>query len=150
MENTPKWIPILFGGVMLLMGALILGALFGIVPTDDGGQFLAPPAIIVSLGFGLMLGGFLLWMPYRTPPILRSLLFFVALALVTVVCNWTAFAPNVVYYSSTSIGPVEFSGEAGIGGRIVFGIAALIVDFVFLSTVFAWMRSIVKRRQTEE
>jgi cytochrome c oxidase assembly factor CtaG len=85
-------------------------------------------------------------MPYRTPPILRSLLFFVALALVTVVCNWTAFAPNVVYYSSTSIGPVEFSGEAEIGGRIVFGVAALIVNFVFLSTVVAWMRSIVKRR----
>jgi hypothetical protein len=60
MDNTPKWIPILFGGVMLLMGVLILGALFGIVPTDEEGQFLAPPAIIGSLGFGFILGGFLL------------------------------------------------------------------------------------------
>jgi hypothetical protein len=39
MDNTPKWIPVLFGSVMLLMGTLILGALFGVVPTDEGGRF---------------------------------------------------------------------------------------------------------------
>ncbi|WKZ35250.1 MAG: hypothetical protein QY332_16680 [Anaerolineales bacterium] len=144
MDDTPKWIPVLFGSVMLLMGALILGALFGIVPTDEDGAFLAPPMIIAALGLGFILGAFLLWIPDWTPPLLRTFLFLVTLALVAVVCNWTAFAPQVVYYSSTSIGPVQFSGESKIGGRIVFGIAALIVDSIFISTLIAWVRSIFR------
>lgn len=150
MDGTPKWIPVLFGSVMLLMGALILGALFGIVPTDEEGRFLAPPLIIASLGLGLVLGGLLLWIPYRTPPSIRTFLFLVVFALVAVVCNWTAFAPGVVYYSSTSIGPVEFSGQAGIEGRIVFGIVAVIVNLVFLSTLIGWLKNYLSRRLKEE
>jgi hypothetical protein len=138
--DAPKWIPALFGGVMLLMGLLILGALFGIVPTDEGGQFLAPPLVIASLGLGLVLGGILMWAPSRTPAILRSILFLFALALVAVVCNWTAFAPNVVYYSSTSIGPVNITDEGGIGGRIAFGIAALVVDIFLISVLVSVLR----------
>jgi hypothetical protein len=138
--DAPKWIPVLFGSVMLLMGLLILGALFGIIPTEEGGQFLAPPLVIASLGLGLVLGGILIWVPYRTPPMVRSILFLVALALVAVVCNWTAFAPNVAYYSSTSIGPVSITEEGGIGGRIAFGIAALVVDIVFISVLVSVLR----------
>src|SRR4030042_5805722 len=102
MNDTPAWIPVLFGCVMLLMGALILGALFGIIPTD-GGQFLAPSPVILALGLSLILGGFLFWIPRTVPSLVRTFLFLIALALVGVVCNWTAFAPDVVYTSSTSI-----------------------------------------------
>lgn len=150
MDDTPKWIPALFGSVMLLMGALILGAFFGIVPTDEGGRFLAPPPVIASLGLGLILGGLLLWIPYKTPPSVRTFLFLVVFALVAVVCNWTAFAPGVVYYSSTFIGPVEFSRQAGIEGRIVFGIVAVIVNLVFLSTLIGWLKNTLTRRPKEE
>lgn len=144
MDDTPRWIPILFGSVMMMMGTLIIGALFGVVPVDEGGQFLAPPLIILSLGLGLALGGFLLWLPSQIPLRLRTFLVLMVMVFMLVVCNWTAFAPNVVYHSSTFIGPLEFSGEAAIGGRIVFGIAALIVNSIFLSTIIAWLREIFR------
>ena len=144
MDDTPRWIPFLFGSVMMLMGTLILGVLFEVVPVDEDGQFLAPSLVIFSLGLGLASGGFLLWLPFQTPPRLRTFLALVVMVFMLVVCNWTAFAPNVVYHSSTSIGPLEVSGKAGIGGRIVFGIAALIVNSIFLSTLIAWLREIFR------
>jgi hypothetical protein len=139
-ENTPRWIPLLFGGVMLLMGAIIVGAAVGIIPVAEEGRFLAPPLIIMSLGIGLGLGGVLLWIPDRTPPVLRTCLFLVSLALGAVVCNWTAFAPNVVYESSTSVGPITMTDKSDTGARIAFGVVALIVDGIFISTLLSWFR----------
>jgi hypothetical protein len=135
------WIHLLFGGVLVLMGTLIVGVQIGIVPTDESVRFLAPPLIIVSLGYGLMLGGIPLWIPGQTPPILKTFLFLMALSLVAVACNWTAFAPNVVYHSSTSVGPIEISGTSDVRGRIAFGVATLVLDATLISTLLAWVRS---------
>jgi hypothetical protein len=140
MDKTPKWIPLLFGGVMVLMGAVILGALIGIVPTNEGGHFVAPPPIIASLGIVLAAGGVLLWMPCQSPPSLRTLLFLMALAMVAIVCNWAAFAPDVVYESSTSIGPIGIIGNTDTGARIACGIVALVVNATFISTLIASVR----------
>lgn len=145
MDETPAWIPILFGSVMIGMGGMILGAYLGIVPVDEGGRFLAPPAVILSLGSGLVLGGLLLWIPRSIPIRLRSLLFLAALALAAVVCNWTAFAPGMAYTSTTSIGLFRISGESNLGGRIAFGVAALIVDAFFLSELAGWVRGLFRR-----
>jgi cytochrome c oxidase assembly factor CtaG len=125
---------------MLLMGGIIVGALVGIVPVGAEGKFLAPPAIIVSLGFGLVLGGLLFWVRDQSSALLRTCLFLAALALMAVVCNWTAFAPNVVYESSTSIGPVSITDKSDVGARIAFGIVALILDAAFVSTLISWLR----------
>src|SRR4030067_2990051 len=114
MNEPPRWIPVLFGVVSFVMGALILGAFLGIVPTD-GGRFFAPPAVIVALGSGLVLFAALLWIPPTTPAFVKSGLVLLALALTAVVCNWTAFAPEVMYQSSTSIGPIAFSGADKVG-----------------------------------
>lgn len=146
MDDTPRWIPVFFGGAMFLMGALILGAMFGLVPTGDG-QFLAPDLVIAALGLSLTFGGFLLWIPHRWPPLIRTALFLVALACLATVCNWTAFAPNVVYDTSTSIGPVTFSGDGNVGGRIVFGLAAIVVDVIILSALVGWIRAKLKPGQ---
>ncbi len=127
---------------MLLMGGTIIGALVGIVPVEEGGKFLAPSPIIAALGFGLVLGGLLFWIPDRMPALLRTCLFLSALALVAVVCNWSAFAPNVVYGSSTSIGPVTLTDKSDTGPRIVFGLVALMLDAAFVSTLISWLRSI--------
>ena len=145
MNSTSRWIPLLFGSVMLLMAALILGALCGIVPTD-GGRFLAPPLIIAAIGVCLLCGGLALWIPAKTPAIVRSGLFLVALASMATACNWTAFAPDVLYYSSTSIGPLQFTGEDQVGGRIVFGLAAVAVDGLILYLIIAWARSSLLKR----
>jgi cytochrome c oxidase assembly factor CtaG len=140
MNEPPRWIPVLFGAVSFAMGALILGAFLGIVPTD-GGRFSAPPAVIVALGIGLILFAALLWAPRSTPASLKSSLVLLALVLTAVVCNWTAFAPEVMYFSSTSIGPIAFSGPDQLGGRIVFGLAALLVDAVILAVLVGWVRA---------
>jgi hypothetical protein len=140
MDSTPGWIPFFFGSAMILMAALILGAVFGIVPTE-GGEFLAPRIIVATLGFCLLFGGLAIGIPPRAPVLLRSTLFIAALASMAVVCNWTAFAPGVVYDSSTSLGPLEVSGRDQVGGRIMFGLAAIAVDLFIVSAIIGWARS---------
>ena len=125
---------------MLLMGSIILGAWFGLVPID-GGKFLAPPLVILSLGFCFVLGGMTLWVPARAPVLLRTTFFFLSLVLLTIVCNWTAFAPGVSYASSTTFGPLTIVGSGGIGGRIAFGIAALAVDALLVFSIVNWVRT---------
>jgi hypothetical protein len=148
MESTPRWIPIFFGSVMVMMGGLILGAQLGFVPTGDG-EWLAPPTIIVSLSLSLILGGFLLWIPQNWPVVIRTAFLLATIAAVVTVCNWTAFAPGVVYYSSTSIGPVTFEGESSIGGRIVFIVAALAVDIFVLSMLIGWFQARTGDKKSE-
>lgn len=141
MDGTPRMIPIFFGLVMFMLGALILGALAGVVPTD-GGRFLAPEETIAALGFCLILGGILLWLPRQTPAKARSAVFLGAVGLLALVCNWTAFAPEVVFTSTTSIGPLSTSGEEQAGGRIVFGLAAIVLDVLILLGTLMWARSL--------
>jgi cytochrome bd-type quinol oxidase subunit 2 len=147
MGNTPKWILVLFGSVIILMGTLILGALIGVIPTDEGGVYLAPTLVIASLGLGLVFCGILLWIPKQTPPRARTFFALIVMALFAVVCNWTAFAPGVVYYSEEM--PYEYSSsETQIGGRIVFVIVALILDYTLVATLVSWVRQ--GREATEE
>ncbi len=143
MDDTPEWIPVMFGGVMALMGITILGAFLGFIPTGDG-QFLVSPLVILALGGGLVFGGLtLLFVAVDSPAWLRSVLFLAVMGSVAVVCNWSAFAPDVVYSTSSSLsfGPIAYSTEGGSGGsRIVFGAAAVLVDAFILYMVFDWVR----------
>lgn len=115
-----------------------------VCPTGDG-EFLAPPIIIAALSLCLILGGLVLWLPHHWPPLIRTTIFLAALASLVTVCNWTAFAPDVVYESSTSIGPVTFHSDSGIEGRIAFGVAAIAVDVFVLSALVGWARQVRKR-----
>ena len=119
MSSTPRWIPIFFGTVMILMAMIILGALIGLIPTE--GQFLAPPFIIASIGICLFCGGIALWTPQKTPPLIKSGIFLIGVLSLATVCNWTAFAPQVTYSSSTTIGAFQSGGEDQVGGGLVFG-----------------------------
>jgi len=144
MTPTPRWIPLLFGTIMILMAAIILAAFFGFIPVE-GGQWLAPPVIIFSLALCLFFGGLAMYIPEHAPAVLRSGIFFAALACLATVCNWSAFAPGVTYTSSTSVGPVTVSGQDPVGGRIAFGLAALAVDAFIVSVVVGWVRTRNKR-----
>ena len=144
LASTPAWIRVLFGAVPILMGMVIIGALAGVVPTD-GGRFTAPPWVILSLGVGLILFGLGLWMPASTPAELKSAIFLMLLLFLAAVCNWTAFAPGVVYTSEVSVGGWSTSGEDPIGGRIVFGLVALAVDALLAFTVVDIVRRALRR-----
>jgi hypothetical protein len=139
-EDQPIWARILFSLIPLLMGALILGAWFGLVPTD-GGRFHAPAAVIVSLGGGLILFAVAVWIPHTAPKALRIGLPAILLLLVAVVCNWTAFAPGIRYTSQVTIGPWSSSGEDQVGGRIAFGLVAVAIDVILAIGILASLRN---------
>ena len=133
----------MFAIVPLAMGLLILGAQLGLVPTD-GGTFFAPPWVIIALATGLILFALALWLPDRTPTFLKGLLFIGIMGAIALVCNWSAFAPNIRYTSTVSVGPFKMSGEDQLGGRIVFGIVALVIDGVLLFGLVDWARKLLR------
>jgi hypothetical protein len=137
-------VPVFFGGVCFLMGLVILGAQAGVIPTTEG-AFFAPPRVITALAIGLMLVALVTWIPARSPAFLRGLLGFLALAMFAVVCNWSAFTPNVRYSTNFQIGPFSGSGEDPIGGRIVFGIVALAIDGLLLGWLAWTIRRLVHK-----
>lgn len=139
MNTTPRWIPILFGSVMILMALIIFGALYGFFPAE--GEFTAPKIIILSISICLFATGLAILIPQSAPAILRTALGIVAFVTLAAVCNWTAFAPGVTYTSSSSIGPFQFEGEDPIEGRIVFGLAAIAVDIFIIAAIVGWLRS---------
>jgi hypothetical protein len=144
-NQTPKWIPALFGLASFVMGALILGAVAGIVPADTGG-FIAPRWVITAIGVGMILTSLIFWIPASTPAALKGLLALSVFLLVAVVCNWTAFAPGIRYSSSASIGPFSFQGEDQLGGRIAFGLAAVIIDALLLWGVIDRVRHFLHKQ----
>lgn len=143
MNETPRWIPILFGTVMILMALIILGAFYGYIPAE--GEFTAPPAIILSIAICLLAAGLAILIPPGAPAILRTAIGTIAFITLAAVCNWTAFAPGVTYTSSTSFGPFSFEGEDQIGGRIAFGLAAIVVDIILVSSLFHWLRKVTRK-----
>ena len=139
MNSTPRWIPILFGSVMILMALIIFGAVYGFIPAE--GEFKAPKVIILSISICLVTAGLAILIPQSAHTILRTALGIVAFSTLAAVCNWTAFVPGVSYTSSSSIGPFQFEGEDPIGGRIVFGLAAIAVDVFIIAAIIGWLRS---------
>jgi len=138
-DDQPFWLRLIFSLVPLLMGLVILGAWFGVVPTD-GGSFNAPPAVILALAGGLILFAFLIWIPKETPKAVRLILPTILLLAVAVVCNWTAFAPGIRHTSEVTIGPWSSSGEDQVGGRIAFGLVAIAIDAIVVLGIFVTVR----------
>jgi hypothetical protein len=132
------------GSICFLMGIILLGALTGIIPAEEA-SFLAPPAIILAIGLGLVVLGFLIWIPKRAPSWIRGLLGMVLLGMLAVICNWSAFAPGVQYSTNLEIGSFSSGSEDPIGGRIVFGLAALALDLFLLGSVFWIVKAAVQR-----
>ena len=85
---------LLIAAACLLMASLIAGAQSGIIPSGEG-AFFAPPQVITALWVGMLLAGALFLLPERSPSALKAGLAFLVLCLVAVVCNWSAFAPDV-------------------------------------------------------
>jgi len=136
------------GLAALLMACLIAGAQFGLIPAEPD-AFFAPMPVITAIWVGLLLGALLVWLPERTPPVLRAAVAFLVLCLVAVVCNWSAFAPGVTYTKTTSLttpfGGFEATNEDPIGGRFVFGLAAIVVDLILIGGIVYAVRRFLAR-----
>jgi hypothetical protein len=132
------------GLAALLMACLIAGAQFELIPAEPD-AFFAPMPVITAIWVGLLLGALLVWLPERTPPVLRAAVAFLVLCLVAVVCNWSAFAPGVTYTSTTSFGGFEATNEDPIGGRFVFGLAAIVVDLILIGGIVYAVRRFLAR-----
>ncbi len=145
MDDEPIWLRVVFSLVPLVMGLVILGAWYGIIPTD-GGEFHAPPVVILSLAAGLILFAALLWVPASAARAAKVAISVVLLLFVAVVCNWTAFAPGISYISETSLGPFSWTGEDPIGGRVVFGLAALAVDALIAMALIGALWNRLRRK----
>ncbi len=129
---------LLIGMACLLMAALIAGAQFGMLPAEED-AFFAPPPVITALWIGLLAGAVLFLLPQGSPAALKAGLGFLVLCLVAIVCNWSAFAPEVTYTSSTTvsafIGGFTTTREDPVGGRIVFGLVAVVVDLILIGGI---------------
>jgi hypothetical protein len=123
---------------MILIAVIIAGAYFDLIPKE--GEFNAPPLIILSLSLCLLTAGLVMFLPQKAPLILRGGLGSIAILALLTVCNWTAFAPGITFTSSTTIGPLEMSGEDPIGGRIVFGLVAIGLDVLVIGSTILWLR----------
>ena len=143
-DRTSRWMSLFIGAVSLLMGGMVLGAVAGVVPADPEG-FIAPRWVVAAIGVGCLVATAVLWMPRNAPQAVKSLVLWLGLLLVATVCNWSAFAPNVRYTSSVSIGPWEQAGEDPVGGRIVFGLAALLVNAILVGSVVGAVRGLWQR-----
>jgi hypothetical protein len=132
------------GLVCCFLGIIILGALAGIIPTDEA-SFLAPPAILFTIGSGLLLLGIIIWIPENAPSWIRGGLGLALIGMLAVVCNWSAFASDVQYSSNLQLGPFSSGAEDSIGGRIVFGLAALAVDLLLLGSVIWIARAAIRK-----
>jgi hypothetical protein len=144
-SSPPKWIPAVFGFFAFLMGTLVLGAVLGIVPADPHG-FLAPRWVVGAIGVGLILLAFMFWIPTSTPSLVKAVMGWTAMLLWAVVCNWTAFARGVRYTSSLSAGPVSVEGNDQFGGRIVFGLVALVIDGLLAWSLVTQIRRRLRAR----
>lgn len=133
----------------LLMASLIGGAQSGLIPSEEG-AFFAPPRVITALWVGMLLAGVLFLLPERAPSALKAGLTFLVVCLVAVVCNWSAFAPDVTYTSTItiSIPLLEFARtqEDPVGGRIVFGLMAIAVDLILIGAIVYGIRQLLRRR----
>jgi hypothetical protein len=132
------------GAVCLLIGFVILGVLVGLIPAGEV-SYQAPPMILFALSLGLILFGLLLGIPPKAPSWLRAGLGLALIGMLAVVCNWSAFAPDVVYRSSQQIGPLSGEAESPVGGRIVFGMAALAVDLLLIGSILWTLKAAIDK-----
>lgn len=147
-QHRPDRGRLVIAAACLLMASLIAGAQSGIIPSGEG-AFFAPPQVITALWVGMLLAGALFLLPERSPSALKAGLAFLVLCLAAVVCNWSAFAPDVTYTSTTTIS-TPFLGfsttrEDPVGGRIVFGLMAIVVDLILVAGIVYGIRQLLRR-----
>ena len=137
-----KW---LFGPVMLAAGGLGLAAACGLIPLGPS-RTNVPMWIIGAIGVSFAsLGLVLLLDGIEAFKRIRGWLAFVFLVSFASVFNWVAFGPGERHFTTrTSVGSgavgVTTVAEGGeLGGRLAFGVFAVLLDLLIASPLILWL-----------
>jgi len=137
-----KW---LFGPVMLAAGGLGLAAACGLIPLGSS-RASVPMWIIGAIGLSFAAMGLVLLLDgIEAFMRIRCWLAFVFLVSFASVFNWVAFGPGERHFTTrTSVGSgaigVTTVGEGGeLGGRIAFGVFAVLLDLLIASPLIVWV-----------
>jgi hypothetical protein len=130
---------VLFGGLFVAVGAAIVAVALGGLP----GRMLVPAWVVASAGSVFVAGGGLvICEAFAVGAVFRKgvrILFVAALALPF---HWTAFGPGEREISrTTSVHGVAHSAPASeTGGRIAFGVGAVLLDLALLGLLVGALR----------
>ena len=137
-----KW---LFGPVMLAAGGLGLAAACGLIPLGPS-RTNVPMWIIGAIGLSFASLGFVLLLDgIEALRRVRGWLAFTFLVSFASIFNWVAFGPGERHFTTrTSVG----SGAVGVttvaeggefGGRLAFGVFAVLLDLLIASPLILWL-----------
>lgn len=147
-----KW---LFGPLLLATGGLGLAVACGLIAIDPASTH-APRWILGALGLSFVAMGFVLLLDgvAALRPV-QGWLGFVFLVSFAAIFNWVAFGPGERHFTTrTGAGGASVTttmAEGGeFGGRIAFGVIAVLLDLLIASPLILWLwrrvRATVKER----
>jgi hypothetical protein len=137
-----KW---LFGPVLLAAGGLELAAAGGLIGFDAS-RLNAPLWLLGAMGVALVSVGLVLMLDgieaLKKISGWLALLFLVSFASIF---NWVAFGPGERHFTTSSavglgsVGVTTTSQGHELGGRIAFGVFAVLLDLLIASPVLVWL-----------
>ena len=139
---VPAAVQWLLGPVLLVAGGFGVAVACGLVRLDPA-SFHAPPWLAGAIGVAFAAMGLILLLDgCAALQRLRGWLAFVFLACFATVFNWVAFGPGERHFTTrTSAGAsVVTSAESSeLGGRIAFGVFAVLLDLLIASPLIVWL-----------
>jgi len=149
MSNSPQHSfksLLLFGNLFIVIGALIFLMAVDVFPIPDE-DINAPRWVLAMGGVSFALAGVMVTLNglksgFGDHPIYKwtyNILLLMFMVIFVTPFHWVAFGPGVrTFNSSTSVGAVAISqgGSGDIGGRLAFGLGAILVDILILYVIF--------------
>jgi hypothetical protein len=141
---------LIFGSIFIFVGALIFLTAVDVIDAPDE-NFNAPRWIVAVIGLAFAVAGAMVIVKslesgYGDHPLFKSISTLMVLAFLVFFAapfNWVAFGPGERSFSrSTSFGPLTVSQNANgdLGGRMVFGIAAILMDIFVIYVIYRLLR----------
>ncbi len=127
-RKIPVYVPILTGLFLVTIGGLVLATVLGLIPTGSQ-EFHSPRWIIGAVGVGLLCGGFVVWLPKRTPQWISTILAMIVWLMLLLVLNYTAIAPGqALLPGGLAVGQITQPAPDPTNGKLIVGTLSLVAD----------------------
>jgi hypothetical protein len=132
------------GLLFVVVGLPIMALAIGLI-APRAGSMQAPSWVVFLAGFSFSLAGLLILVP-REMTRLHGCLGTVFMAVFASIFDWVAFGPGERHFSGgVSIGPMFTSSTSSeLGGRIMFGVPAVLMSVWALWVAIVWVRSLFR------